>query len=384
MKVVPIRSEEDYETALDRMSVLVTKDDEQSRDEMEVLQALVEKWDRERHVVDFPTPLEAIRFRMRQAKLSPRDLEPYIGQRSRVSEVLGGRRPLSIDMIRALNRHLGIPVTSLVGTAADSQSDRRLAKAAMDKLSSFGVMKLREGYSAFLTRAFKGNPTPAMLRKTRNERTNAKTDLDALEAWCAAVLVKSAGCKFPKKRQACTPELAQELARLSVRPDGPRVVKKMLANVGIAFVVLEHLPGTFLDGAALCRGDGIRVIALTLRYDRIDNFWFTLLHEYAHVCRHLVGDTTAIFDDLEVRSSDAMEHEADQFAQSALIPRAIARRLESAELSPDDIEHIAADAKVHPAIVAGRWQREHNDYRRFSKMLGRGEVGAQLLDDDVA
>jgi HTH-type transcriptional regulator/antitoxin HigA len=41
-------------------------------------------------------------------------------------------------------------------------------------------------------------------------------------------------------------------------------------------------------------------------------------------------------------------------------------------------------ARWHPAIVAGRWQREHNDYRRFSKMLGRGEVGAQLLDDDVA
>ena len=136
------------------------------------------------------------------------------------------------------------------------------------------------------------------------------------------------------------------------------LVREMLANLGIAFVVLEHLPGTFLDGAALCRSDGTRVITLTLRYDRVDNFWFTPLHEYAHVCRHLVVDRTAIFDDLEVKSSDAMEKQADDFAQSSLIPPAIARQLQSTELSPEDAVRIAAAAEVHPVIVAGRWQRE--------------------------
>ncbi|RXG87364.1 ImmA/IrrE family metallo-endopeptidase [Bradyrhizobium zhanjiangense] len=377
MNIVPIRSEAIYETTLERIAALIGRSDQRSRDELEVLQALVEKWEREKHTIAPPTAVEAIRFRMQQGNLKPRDLEPYIGQRSRVSEVLGGRRALSIDMIRALHRHLGIPLSSLVGT--DDDNEPRLAKTAMKKLESFGVMKLQEDLSAFLARAFAGNPSAAMLRKTRTERTNAKTDPHALEAWCAAVLLKAASFKPPKRRQAFAPELGRELARLSTRSDGPSLAKEVLARAGIAFVVLEHLPGTFLDGAAVCRADGAPVIALTLRHDRLDNFWFTLLHEYAHVCRHLVGDTKVIFDDLEVKPADMVEKEADEFAQTSLIPPEIAKGLASAELTPEDIVQIAADAEVHPAIVAGRWQREHNDYRRFAKMLGRGAVRTQLL-----
>lgn len=379
MNVAPIRSETHYEAALERIAALIGKNDQRSRDELEVLQTLVEKWDRAHNVMAPPTPVEAIRFRMHQGNLKPRDLEPYIGHKSKVSEVLSGRRPLSIDMIRALHRHLGIPLASLVGPDEDDRNEPRLTKSAMEKLASFGVLKQREHYSAFRSRAFAGSPLPAMLRKTRTERTNAKTDVNALEAWCAAVLVRASLFKPPKRRRAITREFGRELARLSTKSDGPTLVKDLLAHVGVAFVVLEHLPGTFLDGAALCRADETPVIAMTVRHDRLDNFWFTLLHEYAHVCCHLTGDTKIIFDDLDVKSSDAIEREADEFAQSMLIPPKIALSLASNELSPEDVVRIAAEAEVHSAIVAGRWQRDHNDYRRFAKMLGRGEVRDQLL-----
>jgi HTH-type transcriptional regulator/antitoxin HigA len=379
MNVAPIRSEAHYEAALERIAALIGKNDQRSRDELEVLQTLVEKWDREHNVMALPTPVEAIRFRMQQSNLKPRDLEPYIGHKSKVSEVLGGRRPLSIDMIRALHRHLEIPLASLVGADDNDRNEPRLTKSAMNKLATFGVLKQRESYSAFLSRAFAGNPSAAILRKTRTERTNAKTDLSALEAWCAAVLVKASSFKPPKKRRAVTREFGRELARLSVKSDGPSLVKDFLAHAGVAFVVLEHMPGTFLDGAAVCRADGTPVIAMTVRHDRLDNFWFTLLHEYAHVCCHLVGETRIIFDDLEVKPSDTIEKEADEFAQSSLVPPNIAQRLASSELTPEDVVRIAAEAEVHSAIVAGRWQRDHNDYRRFAKMLGRGEVRVQLL-----
>ncbi len=379
MNVAPIRSEAHYEAALERITALIGKSDQRSRDELEVLQTLVEKWDSEHNVMALPTPVEAIRFRMQQSNLKPRDLEPYIGHKSKVSEVLGGRRSLSIDMIRALHRHLGIPLASLVGADDSDRNEPRLTKSAMNKLAGLGVLKQRESYSAFLLRAFAGNPSAAMLRKTRTERTNAKTDLSALEAWCAAVLVKASAFKPPKKRRAVTREFGRELARLSVKPDGPSLVKDFLAQAGVAFVVLEHMPGTFLDGAAFCRADETPVIAMTVRHDRLDNFWFTLLHEYAHVCCHLVGDTKIILDDLEVKSSDKIEKEADEFAQSSLIPPNIAQRLASSELTSEDVVDIAAEAEVHWAIVAGRWQRDHNDYRRFAKMLGRGEVRTQLL-----
>ena len=143
-------------------------------------------------------------------------------------------------------------------------------------------------------------------------------------------------------------------------------------------MILEHLPGTYLDGAAICRGDGAPVIALTLRHDRIDNFWFTLLHEFCHVSQHLTDDRPLILDDLDLKSSDEMEEEADLFAQNALIPHDIWEKHVSTEMGTEELELIATKAKIHPAIAAGRWQREHSDYRRFAKKLGRGEVRRQF------
>ena len=68
----------------------------------------------------------------------------------------------------------------------------------------------------------------------------------------------------------------------------------------------------------MCRRDGTSVIGVTLRHDRIDNFWFTLLHEFAHVCCHLSEDRQVILDDLEVGSDDGIEAQADAFASDAL------------------------------------------------------------------
>lgn len=383
MKIMPIRSQKDHEAALQRASQLMTKADQKSLDELDLLQALIELWERTRYEIPAPTPLEAIRFRMEQNGLKPRDLEPYLGSRSRVSEILSGDRPLSIDMIRALHRHLGIPAVSLIGSDKDDSSkSQRPSKAALDKLRTFGVLKPQEEFSAFLTRAFHGCAPAAVLRKTRTKRTNAKTDFAAIQAWCGAVLVKAESRKVKRTKLPCEPKFGRELAQLSVQPHGPILAREALAHKGIIFLSLDHLPGTFLDGAALRRSDGTPIIALTIRHDRIDNFWFTLLHEYAHVCHHLKDDTTVILDDLDVKSSEEIEAEADEFAQSSLIPKTLWRRIASPDLTPQDVEDIAAEASVHPAVVAGRWQREHNDYRRFSKMLGRSEVRCQFAARD--
>jgi HTH-type transcriptional regulator/antitoxin HigA len=226
----------------------------------------------------------------------------------------------------------------------------------------------------FIDRIFPRSPQSALLRKTRTERTNAKTDIPALEAWCAAVLVKAANIKVPHVKKELQSTSARELCRLSTKEDGLARVQETLRKLGIIFVTLDHLPGTFLDGAALRRADGIPIIAMTLRYDRIDNFWFTLLHEFCHIIRHLDDDTDVILDDLEVKTDDDIESEADQFAQDTLIPPKLWQERVSAELTPEDVLTIAEEAEIHPAIVAGRWQREHKDYRRFAKLLGHGEV----------
>lgn len=383
MSVSPIRTDAQYKQAKTRAGQLIHKADQKSLDELEVLSLVIEDFEKRRFPLDAPTPIAAIRFRMDQAALKPRDLEPFIGSRSRVSEVLSGTRSLSLDMIRALNRHLGIPAQSLIGqNEPEAVAKPQLPSSnALQKLRELGLMKAKETYQAFMTRMVGPSEATAFLRKSRTERTNAKTDQAALMAWLAAVRHLADQVEIEKpKRKTRGAEAGRKLAQLSIASNGPALAREQLRKWGIILVTLEHLPGTYLDGAAMCRNDGIEVIAMTLRHDRIDNFWFTLLHEFCHVSCHLKEGTTLILDDLELKSSDDIENEADAFAQNALIPAEIWSQHASSELSNEDVVRIARAARVNPAIIAGRWQRENGDYRRFSKMLGRGEVRIHLQD----
>lgn len=235
------------------------------------------------------------------------------------------------------------------------------------------MMKARENLADFLSRSKASAPAVAMLRKTRTERTNAKTDMAALEAWCAAALVRAEKIAIKKVKIRDPKKAARQLAGLSTLPDWHGQIVAALNRVGLILVILEHLPGTFLDGAAMCRSDGVPVIALTLRHDRLDNFWFTLLHEFAHIVCHLGSDRQVILDDLDVASSEAIEAEADAFARNALIPASIWKPI-GENSSTEEVLEAAEKAGVHPAIAAGRWRFEHSDYRRFSKLIGRGDV----------
>jgi HTH-type transcriptional regulator/antitoxin HigA len=125
---------------------------------------------------------------------------------------------------------------------------------------------------------------------------------------------------------------------------------------------------------------GAPVIAVTLRHDRIDNFWFTLLHEVAHVRSHLADGTQIILDDLEIGSSEEIEQQADEMARIALIPDEHWAQLNSGEfLSTAELIAFSERVEVHPAIVAGRWQKQNRDFRKFSKLLGHGAVRSQLV-----
>ena len=377
MNFKPIRSAEEHSAALEAVGRLIQRTDEASVNRLLVYEALINQWERSRFKIDAPTPAEAIKFRMDQLGLQRRDMIPYFGTKSRVSEILSGERQPTVDQIRALKRHLGIPADSLIGDAKHEPVKRpsTASAAAVDRLRTLGILKPREPIEALVARATQISPAFAMLRKTKTDRTNAKTDLGALEAWCAAVLVRAQKETIPKARPKNRGRsAARSLAKLSAHQDGPARAKEFLKELGVVLVILEHLPGTYLDGAAICRGDGAPVIAMTLRHDRIDNFWFTLLHEFAHVCCHLGDGHRLIVDDLEVSSSDAIEAEADQFARDALVPPKIWLKCSSSEVESEVVADAAREAGVHPAIVAGRWRWENGDYRRFAKLLGHGEV----------
>ena len=137
MEIHPIRTEDDYETALARVEVLFDADAGTSAfDELDVLTTLIEVYETKHHPVGPPTPIEAIKFRMEQGGLRRKDVEGLIGlSRARLSEVLTKRRALSIGMIRKFNKKLSIPTDVLVREYGLSKSPARLTRAAKKKKS---------------------------------------------------------------------------------------------------------------------------------------------------------------------------------------------------------------------------------------------------------
>lgn len=115
MEIKPIRSEEDYQEALKNLEIVFdTKKGTPEGDELEVLSILIDKYENEHFPIDLPDPIEAIKFRMEQMDMKPKDLAEVLGFKSRVSEILNKKRKLSLEMIRKLNASLHIPTEVLV------------------------------------------------------------------------------------------------------------------------------------------------------------------------------------------------------------------------------------------------------------------------------
>jgi HTH-type transcriptional regulator / antitoxin HigA len=119
IEILPIRTEEDYNRTMEQIEALWgpgghPAEGTPEADRLEVLITLVRAYEEQHHAIDPPDPIDAILFRMEQQGLVRKDLEPFIGTRARVSEVLNRRRPLSIGMIRKLHDGLGIPAEVLI------------------------------------------------------------------------------------------------------------------------------------------------------------------------------------------------------------------------------------------------------------------------------
>jgi HTH-type transcriptional regulator/antitoxin HigA len=152
-------------------------------------------------------------------------------------------------------------------------------------------------------------------------------------------------------------------------------------------VIESSLPGMSVDGASFHPSHlGRPVLAMTLRHDRLDNFWFTLLHEIGHIALHVQHPSEDVFVDSfegddETEEQEA-EAEANAFAKDALIPRDTWFRSEARRLGSEaSVLSLAKQLGIHPAIVAGRIRYERQDFRLFHDLVGQGEVRELIFAD---
>jgi HTH-type transcriptional regulator / antitoxin HigA len=129
IKIRPIKTEEDYDAAVARIEKLMSAaPGSNEEDELDVLATLVDAYEAKRFPMDAPDPVSAIQFRMEQQGLTRKDLEPMIGSRARVSEVMTGKRGLTLAMVRRVRSGLGISADLLVGTGKSKSGTTALRR----------------------------------------------------------------------------------------------------------------------------------------------------------------------------------------------------------------------------------------------------------------
>jgi HTH-type transcriptional regulator/antitoxin HigA len=388
-KIKVIRTEQDYKEAIELVAALIARDpdpDSTEGEQLGLLSALVQDYEARAFPEMLPDPIEAIKFRMEQENLKPADLVPYIGSRSRVSEILSGKRQLTLDMVRALSDGLGIPAKVLIqkpemDTDVEYENwDNRLVKE-MEKRGYFGSSSLKESKKGELLRDFflpvgSHLQVVGMMRKS-HYRSSPLTDKHALSAWATQVYKKAQSVKITAKYKpgVVNPDFMRDLAKRSREGNSPIIVQGLLKESGIILIVEPHLPKTYLDGATLLINKDNPVIGITLRYDRLDNFWFTLMHELAHIALHFNQDISLFYDEIEgVKGVDlnSKERDADKVASEALVPSS-KWEVSPAKLIPSPMaaQSLADELGIHVAIVAGVMRHEHKNYYYLNKIVNQ-------------
>ena len=205
--------------------------------------------------------------------------------------------------------------------------------------------------------------------------SSLETDLTPSQrAWCFRVKRLARAIEVAPFREDRLPECEKELRRLAAYPQEAKKITGVLASYGIRFVIVEPLQGCKIDGAALWINEQSPVIGLSLRFDRIDGFWFTLGHEFSHI-KH--RDSLSV--DADLTSGDQIpsaaktpsERRADDEAASLLIPEDTLRSFIARvgpQYSRDRVVQFAHKIKIHPGIIVGQLQH-------------RGEIGYHALRD---
>lgn len=224
-----IRTEEQYRTYLEQVEALIDVDsskDETVKDRLDLLCLLIQDYEDKHFQLDIPDPIDAIIFRMKELNLKQADLAPYFGTTSRVSEVLNGKRKLTVEMIRAISIGLNIPAEILIApthTRSSFTSEIDWKKFPIKEMESRGWIKIpnkekiAEIVSEYLANSGL-NFASASYKRTLNGEAYSPNTKFALHAWLSRVVQKSRANEKSInlfKKELITKEFLREVAQLS-------------------------------------------------------------------------------------------------------------------------------------------------------------------------
>lgn len=194
---------------------------------------------------------------------------------------------------------------------------------------------------------------------------------EAERAWIRRAEQLAQACPAEAFDEEKLPVIEAALRRLAAKSQAVQRVPALLAKYGIRFVIVEPLPRVKIDGAAFWLDEKRPVIAMSVRFDNIGSFWFTLMHELFHI-KHKDAFS---FDDLQSSSSDVAEIRASDAAANALVPHS---KLESfiamyaPRFSEALINNFATQLEIHPGVIVGQLQhRKHIGYNQHHKLMVR-------------
>jgi HTH-type transcriptional regulator/antitoxin HigA len=321
----------------------------------------------------FP-PGEFLKEELEARGLGQIDLADILGKPAKtVNEIIQGKRRITPDMARLLGDALGTSASLWLNL--DSAYELYQAECARPR--DAGVAARAELYSRYPVRAmlkrgwiepadeaqvlqrqleaFHQPPFPFAARKRDDP---AKAPMQA--AWLYRTFHLARAMEAPDYSPAKLDHAFANLKAQLAADDQVKNIPRILQRAGIRLLIVEALPGAKIDGICYWLNDASPVIALSLRYDRIDYFWFTLLHELQHL--KLGHGKVRPFLDTEVMASDAIsreERQANAGATAFLVPQEALEALTTGPasvLSAASIRRIAAESRIHPGIIVGQLQ----------------------------
>lgn len=218
-------------------------------------------------------------------------------------------------------------------------------------------------------------------------RAHGSAPSEGVSAWLSKILTIAHWAVIsgiPKTFHGLDMEFAQGIPRTSKSADAIRSLEKQLLERGIILIHEAASPGSKVDGCVMKLETGHMVIGMSLRYARLDYYYFTLMHELGHIALHANELDTPIVDDLDETEEDhgsEIENEANRFARDLLIPRYEWRTADPRKsLRKEDVMAFAQKIGVAPQIVAGRIRNERKRHDLFSALVHEVNV-REILND---